>query len=371
MIDFIRRSLQVTCAVAALASAGVGLTRTPPAQIVEQAKLQISPPLSDEKEATNLSGAACEPNGVCMLIGDEKRYARIFRLRGNVLAPDRAQIFLLPKLDRNGKKTKESDGEGVAFADGYFYVVGSHSNSKSGEQQPSRHHLWRIAVDPQTGLPRSFGSDDAPAAGLGDVALDYFIAAHPRLKAHLTEAAGELKPGEEGNFDKDQHGPNIEGVAVLGDRIFIGFRGPVDADGALLVELPVKSLFEKKKPAPVSYPPLRLGEAGMGVRDLAAVSNGLVILSGPEMRARFAEPSGSGTNTACIRACPKASLHFWSPAKPDQVTPLGDLDLTGYGGDSPEAIALLEETTTHYRFLILSDGDGKSAPRVISVARRP
>jgi hypothetical protein len=82
----------------------------------------VNPELSvDDDEATNVSGAACYVvNGVrrsCLLIGDEVKYARLFSIEGTTLVPG-DKVFLLPNRDENGKKLKETDAEGIAFANG-------------------------------------------------------------------------------------------------------------------------------------------------------------------------------------------------------------------------------------------------------------
>ena len=60
--------------------------------------LTVNPKLSaDDKEATNVSGAACfivaGERKSCLLIGDEVRYARFFSIDGKTLVPGQ-KIFL-------------------------------------------------------------------------------------------------------------------------------------------------------------------------------------------------------------------------------------------------------------------------------------
>lgn len=309
---------------------------------LERHELVLGPGLEPEERA-NLSGAACSPSGTCLMIGDEMRFARLFQRPEGVLTPaDR--LFLLPARSPDGKKTKESDGEGIAYDDGYFYVIGSHSANKKGEPQPSRHFIARIPVDPRTGRPADLGTEDRPARGLQVVNLDYLLAADPLLSVH-----GGERPGEGG-----EHGPNIEGIAVRAGFAFVGFRGPVDEAGAVLYRLPVEALFHDERPmaAPIR---LRL-ETGdptspptQGVRDLATVSDGLLILSGAEMRADRPDP---------------ALWHRSEDGRLQLVARLGD-----FGGDSPEAIAVLAETERNYQLLVLSDGDNGSAPVILDVAK--
>src|SRR4029450_2751013 len=77
-----------------------------------------------------------------------------------------------------------------------------------------------------------------------------------------------------------EHGVNIEGLAVRGDRLFLGFRGPVLSGKALVMSVNIDAAFGNA-PARPQVLPISLGD-GMGVRDLAAVADGFLVLSGPE-----------------------------------------------------------------------------------------
>lgn len=48
---------------------------------------------------------------------------------------------------------------------------------------------------------------------------------------------------------------------------------------------------------------------------------------------------------------------------------LGDINLSSFGGDSPKAIAVLEETDLSYRLLLLSDGEALTPPRIILIKK--
>src|SRR6185295_16505051 len=132
----------------------------------------------------------------------------------------------------------ETDAEGIAFAGNAFYVVGSHSQNKDGEHEPARHSLYRIPVDPQTHRPAGLGTCTAPAPGLTQTNLDPVILAHPLLAARRLEPPGETKDGQ------ISHGTNIEGIAIMDGTMFVGFRGPVDDQGALILTIPLSGLFD-------------------------------------------------------------------------------------------------------------------------------
>jgi hypothetical protein len=78
----------------------------------------------------------------------------------------------------------------------------------------------------------------------------------------------------------DQHGVNVEGLAVRGDHLFLGFRGPVLNGKALVMSVNIDAAFGNAPARPQVFP-IRLGD-GIGVRDLATVADGFLVLSGPE-----------------------------------------------------------------------------------------
>lgn len=295
----------------------------------------ISPSLPDAKEAKNISGAACyQVNGErksCLLAGDEAdtgRYARFFSIDGHTIVPG-PTITLLSKKE-NGKKMKEADVEGVSFDDGYYYLIGSHGLSKTqAEFQASRFFVLRFQVDTGTGMPRfPFGAETRPPEVELSDRLRGVIAATPELQQYAEKPL-------------DAHGVNIEGLAVRGNRLFLGFRGPVLNGQALVMSVDVDAAFGNAPAKPHVFP-IALGD-GVGVRDLAAVEDGFLVLSGPE-----ADETGD------------ADLFFWDgqSTAPKRLGRLGGLPDQA----KPEAILVLAEDTEAYRLLIMSDGIAGGAP---------
>jgi hypothetical protein len=303
--------------------------------------LAIDPPLGDRGERRNLSGAACDPDGVCLMIGDEKRYARLFTIAGGVLIPgDAVHIFADPA---GCDGDIETDAEGIAYADGAFYVVGSHSRNKDGEHEESRHFLYRITLDPGTHRPADLGTCTAPSRAVTRVGLDPIIRAHPLLFDHRLEPPGETRD------DRISHGTNIEGIAIADGNMLIGFRGPVDGQGAVILRAPLAGLFGGSPTAAIERVPL--GD-GRGVRDLVAVTGGFLILAGPESRL----------------PAPNPEIFLWRPNSHSAPISLGRLPVED-ARDSPEAIALIAETDREYRVLVLADGKAEGAPAIYGIAK--
>lgn len=314
-----------------------------PALTPTSADWTIRPTLPDTKEAKNISAAACyQLNGErksCLLAGDEAksgRYARFFSIDGHTIVPG-PTITLLSKKE-NDKKMKEADVEGVSFDDGHYYLVGSHGLSKEEAKfEASRFFAFRFKVDTETGMPRfPFGTETRPPEVEISDRLRGVIAATPELQ-HFAEQP------------LDAHGVNIEGLAVRGGRLFLGFRGPVLDGKAFVMSVDVDAVFGNAPAHPHVYS-IALGD-GMGVRDLATVEGGFLVLSGPEMN----KPG-------------EANVFFWDgqSAAPKRLGGLGGLP----DHAKPEAVLVLAEDTEAYRLLIMSDGIPGGAPTEYRVPKQ-
>lgn len=262
----------------------------------------------EEPVRTDLSAAAAigttlfvandELVGVERLISEDSRdtygHHQPFRLH---------PMFDLPELDDG--QPEEMDIEGLAVDGGYLWIVGSHSNTrkspklaKKGPQQAlerlrtvrhhaNRHFLGRVPLiegeaqgrfepveqttDPD-GRQRRCGALKMTKKGsrLDEVLED------DKLLGPFMDV-----PAKENGFD-------IEGIAVRGERVFLGLRGPVLRGIAVILEL------QLKETAPGRLKPAKLGNGeryrrhlldldGLGIRDLRFDRDTLLILAGPTM----------------------------------------------------------------------------------------
>jgi len=194
---------------------------------------------------------------------------------------------------------EEADLEGLAYHDGYLWLIGSHSlKRKSPEPDQSleenfqelakvktddnRFLLARIPLDEETlTLEKEIdqGDQKRTAARLrGDA-----------RSSDLTDALAEdehLKPFL--SIPSKDNGFDIEGLATTGDRLFIGLRGPVLRGWAVIleVELDVSDGMLTLKPIGPGDRPYRkhfLNLGGLGVRELEVWRSDLLILAGPTM----------------------------------------------------------------------------------------
>lgn len=198
---------------------------------------------------------------------------------------------------------EEVDIEGLDHGGGYLWLVGSHSlkrvnpkledGLKQAKKQlakisadGNRYVLARIPLvevdgsytlikDTKTGKNRTAAilhgtpqGNDLTDALKGDKHLGPFLAI----------------PGKDNGFD-------IEGLVVVGERLFLGLRGPVLRGWAVILEVELKE--DVKKPSMLRLKPIgpkqrlyrkhfiQLG--GLGIRDLCVQGSDILILAGPTM----------------------------------------------------------------------------------------
>ncbi|TBB57029.1 DUF3616 domain-containing protein [Rhizobium ruizarguesonis] len=302
---------------------------------VKQLTPQTSPPTAPD-EATKVSGAACSSDGkICLLVGDEYRYAVTFDVDdNNVAIKDR--VFLLPKKAKDGHKYKETDAEGVSFSDGFFYIVGSHGRNKEGEKQDSRYFAYRVPADVLSGGDLGEENGVSPVVEKSERLADLLD------QSEAVKKANALAP------EKD--GTNIEGLAVTGDKLFVGFRGPLPDGKALIGETSVNYVFGGGTGRLELYP-VDLGK-DQAVRDLAVYHDGLLILAGPQDR------NGG-----------KAAVYIWSADK--ALLELAELNPVGSKDRQPETLMVLSEAKGLIRCLVFDDGDVPLSPRIYEIPAKP
>lgn len=302
----------------------------------------------DAKKAKDVSGIACATGSgfprICVVADDETQGAQIVVLHdGRLVAGD----FIRLIDQAYGGEPLELDAEGVAYADGAFYVVGSHGRPRhrdrgvddpeSTAKTKAARKVFRLRFDP--------ARVDRDGRLTGPVA----ITASTALSAHLA-AEPALAPSFDGALDAD--GLNIEGVAVEGGRLHVGLRGPVLADGkAAILSVPLAAVFEGMS-AKADLHRLDLG-GGRGIRDLAVLGSGFLVLAGP-----VKDPPGGAVEAGDYRVV------WWDGASVTKT--LGGLP--SYGPKvKPEALLPLDRTDGRLRVLLLFDGPEEGSPRTLDI----
>jgi len=300
----------------------------------------------EQQARQSLSGIACTLNSsrqrVCLMVFDEGVQAHFATLGQQALTAD-PQGF-----DLRNQKSAELDAEGAATDGTYFYVTGSHSAKRDDcESAPGRRHVIRFRLDPETG--RAKHSPSGELDGYAQTGrLWSVMQSQPELKGHLGE---HRCLGAKGGG-----GVNIEGLAVKGQRLYFGFRGPAKQRQAIILAVDAAALFGGGN-VKARVTQLEVGK-GRGIRDMVATESGLLLLVGPDD-----DPSNQERVDWMVA---------WWDGESRTSRPLARFDLDGVQARTlnagtprvcddarrakPEAMTVLEETPQTYRLLVLSDG---------------
>ncbi len=281
-----------------------------------------------KKLRKSISGAACAPvvPPACIAALDEKTRTQFFSITDRTLKP--GPVMAIVEDNGNG----DPDTEGAAYADGFFYLLGSHGLSrKKGKFHPSSFLVFRFPVDKSTGKPAFDISADTVAPE---------IASSDRLRKVIRKSPGVIGDYAEKPLGKKAGGANLEGLAVIGKRLYVGFRGPSSKGRGYILSVDVDGLFDHGELSPVIFT-LKLGK-NIGIRDLAAVSGGMLILSGP------------------VQKKGAYSILFWDLKNPPQK--LQDLAMPDPEAKA-ETLLVLGQQDDSYDVLVMYDGIADGGPR--------
>ena len=194
----------------------------------------------------------------------------------------------------------EIDIEGMDFSDGYLWLTGSHSTKrKKPKKDDLEENLARMATI-TTDLNR-FILARIPIVD-GELIKSYSPQADTTLTAanlattderntlfELLKEDRHLKPFITMNIPSKDNGLDIEGLAVRGDRLFLGLRGPVLRGWAIVLELelaetePGVLTLKEINDDGAKYKKHFFNLQGLGVRELCWQDDDLLILAGPTM----------------------------------------------------------------------------------------
>jgi hypothetical protein len=319
-----------------------------------QNRLQGKVKDGDPQKADNISGIACAPGPLprlCLVVDDESQGAQVVILQdGMLIAGD-----FIPLIDDvYDKKPLELDAEGVAYADGFFYVIGSHGRArhaddtekeaKNAARAAATRRVFRIAlgaqaVDFTTGTLKS-----APVVTLS-AALAAILGRDPVIAPSFDRPLG-----------KD--GLTIEGIAVRGADLYAGLRGPVLDDGsAVIARVPLAAVFDG---APGAATVFHVGldkDTQMdprGIRDLTAFGDGFLLIAGPEQNPPKKHRIALGDY----------AIYSWT----EGAAPVKRLDLQPVGkADKPEALTVLDADAEQARVLLMFDGPKEGRPMPVTI----
>lgn len=272
----------------------------PPAEPASTLRLTFVPDLFHV--ASDLSAARIV--GPTLWLGsDETAHLERFSLQAGQ-ASGHCSIAVNDFLDLPHGDEQEIDIEGIAYSGHYLWVVGSHSLKRKRVKlddhsvadnlrrletlsiEENRYLLGRIPlVEGQLYRSCPDPNDASNTLKAGQLKREKHgnqLTRSLRDDDHLREYMKGNIPGKENGFD-------IEGIAVAGDRIFLGLRGPVLRGWAILLEVQVKAKksgalrLRKIGPNGERYRKHFINLRGEGIRDLCFYQQELLVLSGPTM----------------------------------------------------------------------------------------
>lgn len=197
----------------------------------------------------------------------------------------------------------EIDVEGLTYADYYLWLVGSHSTKRKRpkpdktetknlkrlatiESEPNRYILARIPLINGELLP-SCDHPENPEQKLTAAKLQLTDKSNVLMEA--LESDPHLSPFILSGIPSKDNGFDIEGIAICGQKVYLGLRGPVLRGWAIILEIEVEATSEtvlglKQIGAEGQlYKKHFLKLGGLGIRDLSFDGQDLLILAGPTM----------------------------------------------------------------------------------------
>ncbi|MEU7892046.1 DUF3616 domain-containing protein [Nonomuraea sp. NPDC049152] len=263
------------------------------------------------------------------IAGDET--ATIERLTWTGERYDHERTFhLADYVDLPAGRDEEADIEGIARADGWLWAVGSHSlkrrKVKSADPAKAAKRLATIIREPNRFIVVRLPLEGPDTVGKGAIltGLADLLADDPHL------APFTAIPGKDNGLD-------VEGIAVLGERVFLGLRGPVLRGWAIVLEIDVREDGPDRLRLR-GYRKHFLDLDGLGVRDLCPYGDELLLLTGPTMNldgpVRIMRWSGEG-QAKLVKDLP----HGVGRDHPEGLAVLGDGRLmVVYDSPAPERL---------------------------------
>lgn len=334
----------------------------------------------NKKEEIDKNVSAIVQFGDFIIVGsDESKYS-IPILQKQDISIDDPKICSVYKVikkikllqDQKENKDQEIDIEGMAITDGdknsvNLFVCGSHSSKrktvkadedyetnknrlKEVKEEDKKNNIFKITLNPQT------------AEQIGDIVK---IDIKQLIKKDDVLGIFTSIPSKENGVD-------IEGIAADGNKLYLGFRGPVLRENYVPVMIikdystrVVKNFQEQMlnffpqimsgKSKQDDYELYFVNLEGNGIRDITKVENGFLIIAGPV---------GDGFGPY--------RLYFWNgvdglpyknKSQDYQMKWLGGEDIPFPTDDQgnpikeakAEGITVIEETSSYYKIIIVYD----------------
>lgn len=276
--------------------------RTGPAEPIEQISLTFSDwhPGSrlDDPLHKDLSAVARVGQNLFLACDETASVERLQRQEDGSFGAHR-HFALADYVDLPAGGDGEMDIEGLCAADGYLWIVGSHSLKRSKpkredssraaalermekiEREANRYFLGRIPLrESEPGRFELVREDTGRGAawlkfGKRRSRLMDWLSDDPHLAPFLA-------------IPSKENGLDIEGLAVQGDRVWLGMRGPVLRGHAVILDLELTEarpsrLKARRVDGDRRYRKHLLDTRGLGIRDMRLAGDDLLLLVGPTM----------------------------------------------------------------------------------------
>lgn len=248
---------------------------------------------------SDISAAAFSPDGYLWVGSDEM-------IGVERLSPDsnysygQHKRFLLEDYIQLFNTDDEIDIEGMDYSKGYLWLTGSHSTKrkkvKGKSDKKDLERLMTITTDLNRFILARIPLIDGelvksctPVEGEKLTAANLQTSGDRNILFDLLKEDEHLKPFITAGIPSKENGLDIEGLAVDGDKLFLGLRGPVLRGWAIILELEVelsepgiltlKSINEEG----AKYKKHFFDLNGLGVRELCIRDQDIIILAGPTM----------------------------------------------------------------------------------------
>jgi len=248
-----------------------------------------------------ISAVALTPDGSLWLGSDElTTIERLFPTDHHVFGKHESVAIanFIDLFDQDN----EIDIEGIDYSEPYLWFTGSHSTKRKKTKGKNLEKDIRKLSEIKTELNRYLiaripfskgelhkscphptrSKQNCTAACLKKTDEGNILIEALKEDSHLGSFISSFIPSKENGFD-------IEGLAVHGNRIFLGLRGPVLQQWAIILELEVeetepevltlKEIGKDGQPYKKHFVDLK----GLGVRELCFHGKDLLILAGPTM----------------------------------------------------------------------------------------
>ncbi|MFP5262888.1 MAG: DUF3616 domain-containing protein [Blastocatellia bacterium] len=266
-----------------------------------KAKQKTGPGTPFRGEAFEASGVVFVPGTNGVLFIDDNKEDKIFWMQVDESGQQVGEVKPIPL------GVRVQDPEGITFDGSYYYIIGSQSVDKRGDENA----LVRFAFDPNT-----LSVSKAEAV--------------PNFRAFLFDKVPELKG--EGEKKAKDGGLNVEAIAAdpVNMRLLVGLRSPVVNQQALIIAFRLPAAG-----APLSASGLQLAEphaihlplGDLGIRDIqydGKLKSFFIISGAPEHHEspdfELWQWDGAGDQPASGPGLRKMSIKLNQKMKPEGVT---------------------------------------------------